>query len=217
VPEGYFENFAVSVLMRIKKEEAVDSAAEELASLSPLLAGLPKKMPYDLPQNYFTTLSNDVPALIQEDELPAILAEHTRSNPYEVPMGYFDTLPTQVIAKIAPKQAKIVSFNRTRWMRVAAAALVTGAIAISSLVYYNNRSSTNLYSSSEAWIANQLKNISNQDLDSFIESADATSTEQMATANVADVGQLLNDVSVKEIDAFLAQIPTDDEELSIIN
>jgi hypothetical protein len=100
---------------------------------------------------------------------------------------------------------------------VAAAALVTGAIAISSLVYYNNRSGTNLSSSPESWIANQLKNISNQDLDSFIESADATSTEQMATANVADVGQLLNDVSVKEIDAFLAQIPTDDEELSIIN
>jgi hypothetical protein len=62
-----------------------------------------------------------------------------------------------------------------------------------------------------------LKNISNQDLDSFIESTDATSTEQMATTNTAEVSQLLNDVSVKEIDAFLAQIPTDDEELSIIN
>jgi hypothetical protein len=217
VPEGYFENFAASVLMRLKQEEAVDSAADELASLSPLLAGLSKKMPYDLPENYFTTLSNDVPALIQDDELPAILAGHQKTTPYEVPMGYFDNLPEQVLSKVAPKQAKVVSFNRTRWMRVAAAAIVAGVMAISGLVYYSSSSNTNPTSSPEAWIANQLKNISNQDLDSFIESTDATSTEQMASTNSGEVSQMLNDVSVKEIDAFLAQIPTDDEELSIIN
>lgn len=217
VPEGYFENFAASVLMRLKQEEAVESAADELTSLSPLLAGLSKKMPYDLPSNYFTTLSEDVPSLMQEDELPAILAEHPKTNPYEVPAGYFDTLPAQVVAKITAKQAKVVSFNRTRWMRVAAAALVAGVIAISGLVYYNSRPGINPSSSPEAWIANKLKNISNHDLDSFIESADATPTEQIASTKSADISQMLNDVSVKEIDAFLSQIPTDDEELSIIN
>lgn len=218
VPEGYFENFAASVLMRLKQEEAVDSAADELASLSPLLAGLSKKMPYDLPSNYFSTLSGDVPTLIQEDELPAILAEHPKTNPYDIPMGYFDNLPAQVLSKVAPKQAKVVSFNRTRWMRVAAAALVAGVIAISGLVYFNSRpSSINPSSSPEAWIASKLKNISNKDLDSFIESTDATSTEQIAKTNSAEVSKMLTDVSVKEIDAFLAQIPTDDEELSIIN
>lgn len=217
MPEGYFENFAASVLMRLKQEDAVDSAADELASLSPLLAGLSKKMPYDLPSNYFTTLSDDVPALIQEDGLPAILAEHSKTNPYDVPMGYFDSLSTQILSKVAPKQAKVVSFNRTRWMRVAAAALVAGVIAISGLVYYNSRSKINPSSSPEAWIASKLKNISNQDLDSFIGSTDATSTEQLAKTNSAEVSQMLTDVSVNEIDAFLAQIPTDDEELSIIN
>lgn len=216
VPEGYFENFAASVLARIKEETAV-SAADELTSLSPLLAGLSKKMPYDIPQNYFSTLSDDVPALIQGDELPAILAAHPKTNPYEVPTGYFDNLPAQVVAKVAPKQAKVIAFNRTRWMRVAAAALVAGAIAISGLVYYNSRPSVDSAQASYNWIANHVKNISNQALEEFIETADAEPVEQMATNGTPAVRQLLNDVSVKEIDAFLAQIPTDDEELSIIN
>lgn len=216
VPEGYFENFAASVLARIKEETAV-SAADELASLSPLLAGLPKKMPYDIPQNYFSTLSDDVPALIQEDELPAILAAHPKTNPYEVPAGYFDNLPAQVVAKVAPKQAKVIAFNRTRWMRVAAAALVAGVIAISGLVYFNSRPAANTASTSENWIANQVKNVSTQALEDFIETADVPPVEQMATNETAEVRQLVKDVSVKEIDAFLAQIPTDDDELTIIN
>jgi len=216
VPEGYFENFAASVLARIKEETAV-SAADELASLSPLLAGLSKKMPYGIPQNYFTTLSDDVPALIQEDELPAILAAHPKTNPYEVPTGYFDTLPAQVVAKVAPKQAKVVAFNRTRWMRMAAAALVAGVIAIGGLAYFNSRPATDLAQASNNWIANQLKNVSSQELEEFIETTDASASKQMAANGTSEVRQLLKDVSVKEIDAFLAQIPTDDEELSIIN
>lgn len=216
VPEGYFENFAASVLARVKEETAV-SAADELASLSPLLAGLSKTMPYDIPQNYFSTLSDDVPALIHQDELPAILAEPPRTNPYEVPAGYFDHLPAQVVAKVTQQQAKVVAFNRTRWMRVATAALIAGAIVISGLVYYNSRPSVDLAAASEAWIANQLKNVNNQDLEEFIETADATPAEQMATNNTSEVRQLLDDVSVKEMDAFLSQIPTDDEELTIIN
>jgi hypothetical protein len=210
VPEGYFENFAASVLMRLKEETAV-SAADELASLSPLLAGLSKQMPYDLPQNYFSTLSDNVPALMEEDELPAFLAE-AKTTPYEVPAGYFDNLPAQVVAKVAPKQAKVVSFNRTRWMRVAAAAIVAGVIAVSGLVYYNSRpvGSTNS-STSESWIANQLKNVSNQDLEEFIETTDATPTEQMATHKTPEVRQMLKDVSVKELDAFLSQLPAEEE------
>jgi len=216
VPEGYFENFAASVLARIKKETAV-SAADELASLSPLLAGLSKKMPYDVPQNYFSTLSDDVPALVQDDELPAILAGHPKTNPYEVPSGYFDNLPGQVVAKVAPKQAKVVAFNRTRWMRVAAAALVAGAIAISGLVYFNSRPATDSAQASYNWIANQLKNVSNQDLEDFIETTDVPEADQMATNKTPEIRQMLKDVSEKELDAFLSQIPTDDEELSIIN
>jgi hypothetical protein len=217
VPEGYFENFAASVLRRLKEETAV-SAADELASLSPLLAGLSKKMPYDVPQNYFPSLSEEVPALIQEDELPAFLAEHSKKTPYEVPTGYFDTLPAQLTAKVAPKQAKVVAFNRTRWMRTLAAAAITGVIAISGWFYYNSHSPAGQGQVSDSWIASHLKNVSNKALEDFIETTDNTTPkEQVATNKSVVVRQMLKDVSVKEMDAFLSQVPTDDEDLSIIN
>ncbi|RYZ17128.1 MAG: hypothetical protein EOO16_24670, partial [Chitinophagaceae bacterium] len=46
VPEGYFAVFAATVLARIRREEA----AAELQELSPLLAGLPKSMPFAVPE-----------------------------------------------------------------------------------------------------------------------------------------------------------------------
>lgn len=216
VPENYFENFAASVLLKIKEEAAV-SAADELTSLSPLLAGLSKKMPFEVPENYFSTLDSEVPSLIQEDPFPSFLAEDNRTNPYETPAGYFDTLPQQVLTKVTKQPAKVVALDRTRWMRVAAAAMVAGVIAISGLLYYNNRTTTETAASPESWIASELKNVSNQDLEDFIETTAMPADKQMASASKVEVRKMLDDVSVKELDAFLAQVPTDDEELLIIN
>jgi negative regulator of sigma E activity len=216
VPNNYFENFAASVLAKLE-HEAAPSAADELASLSPILAGLSKKMPFKVPENYFSTLTNDVPAIIADDSLPAILAEHTKVIPYEVPAGYFDTLSTQVLAKVAPRQAKVVSFNRTRWIRVAAAAVITGLVAISGLMYLNNNNQTeNSSNGSGTWVAKSLQNVSNQDLEQFIENADINTGKEMAQSSKSEVRAMMRDVSVKEMDAFLSEVPADDE-LLIIN
>jgi len=215
VPNNYFENFAASVLQKIKKE-AAPSAADELASLSPTLAGLSKKMPFEVPENYFNTLVQDVPAIFSDEVLPAVLANHERNLPYEVPAGYFDTLPEQLLAKVAPKQAKVISFNRTRWMKVAAAAMIAGVISISGFLYFGKNESIDPAAQSEIWVAKKLQNVSNQDLEQFIETADIAAGRETARTNRAEVRNMLDDVSVKELDAFLSQIPTDDE-LSIIN
>lgn len=216
VPEGYFENFAASVLAKLKEGAAV-SAADELASLSPLLAGLSKKMPYDLPENYFSALSAEVPLLLDE-QLPSVLANHSKINPYEVPAGYFDNFPTQILAKVTGQreQAKVIFFNRTRWMRVAVAAVVAGIIAISGLVYFNGKSASDQHADSTASVATSLQGVSNQELESFMETADISASTEVANTNPAQVRSLLKDVSVNEIDAFLAQMPVD-EDLSVIN
>src|SRR5690242_17602484 len=72
VPQGYFESFAASVLQRIRLEQAV-SASEEIGALSPLLAGLSKKMPYDVPENYFTQNTEELSVLVSEEVLPSVL------------------------------------------------------------------------------------------------------------------------------------------------
>ena len=51
VPEGYFENLAELVLMKIREGEV--SSAEEIDNLSPLLSKASRKMPFEVPGGYF--------------------------------------------------------------------------------------------------------------------------------------------------------------------
>ena len=52
VPEGYFEGLADTILAKVKTEQAI-SAQEEIAQLSPLLAGISRQLPHFVPDNYF--------------------------------------------------------------------------------------------------------------------------------------------------------------------
>jgi hypothetical protein len=71
VPAGYFEGLAEKVMQLIRessdylqKESFGQTAKEELETLSPLLSGLKKTMPYSVPQGYFENLAEkrDKPA-----------------------------------------------------------------------------------------------------------------------------------------------------------
>src|SRR6058998_3078237 len=90
VPEAYFEGFAASVLQKIKGAGA--PVRDELEALSPLLAGISKKMPYAVPENYFQQTQANIPALTSDDPLPALLLQAGKAMPYQVPEGYFNRL-----------------------------------------------------------------------------------------------------------------------------
>lgn len=219
VPPGYFENFAAAMLAKVRQSAGPVSVQEELNELSPLLAGISKKMPFSLPEDYFDKLSNDVPAFAATDELPEILAGHHRQLPYEVPAGYFENLATQVLSKTAPRHAKVISFGSRGWRRMAAAAVVTGLIGLSSILYFNNKETIDPSAQPQAWVEKKLKGVSNADLEAFIETADVSTADEAAQSGseTAEARTLLNDVSSKEMDAFLAAMPTDDDELLLIN
>ena len=97
VPEGYFEHFAASVLAKLKAQEPV-AVSDELSALSPLLAAIPKKMPYSTPDNYFSELTGGLQSLTNEEVLPTVLRDHSRQMPYEVPAAYFESLPEVILA-----------------------------------------------------------------------------------------------------------------------
>jgi hypothetical protein len=66
VPDGYFEDFADILIYRIRFEaegfgeiKSV-SSPEEIAEISPLLAGLKNKNPYQVPVGFFESLNNNV-------------------------------------------------------------------------------------------------------------------------------------------------------------
>ena len=116
VPEGYFEGFAQNLLDKIKAGQntvatpaSLETPAEEIARLSPLLSGISRKLPYTAPEGYFEELSPILPMLI-----------HVREKPlYTVPEGYFAGLAEEVLARVAPVRlgqteapARVISLTR---------------------------------------------------------------------------------------------------------
>ncbi len=217
VPEGYFENFAATVWTKLRGQHQ-QTPHDELNELSPVLAAIPKKMPFAVPENYFSGFTQTIPGLVAEDELPELLQSIGRQMPQTVPTGYFDGLPGTIMAKVNKPAAKVVSFNRSRFMRMAAAAVVTGVIAISSIVYFGNRSSSiDPNQESGEWVATKLQDVSTQALDEFIMTVDAGQSLATNGAQKTDVRTLLQDVPVSELDAFLEDVPTANDDLYLIN
>lgn len=217
VPDGYFDHFAASVLAKIKAMDA--SVNDELSALSPLLAAIPRTTPYAIPENYFSDLATDLPALTDEETVPSVLSEHHRQMPYETPAGYFESLPATVLARVERPKAKVVPMRTRGWMKVAAAALVAGVIALSGFFYFSGQhNALDPASNPEEWVAKKLKGVSTDALEDFIETADISPDgSSTARGRSAEVRSMLDDVSDRELENFLDQVPTDDEELSVIN
>lgn len=213
VPTGYFEQFAASVLERIRLEEEDESS--ELETLSPLLASIPRKMPFSVPSGYFESSAGSLPALTGDEELPGVLAGLKGSNPYSVPEGYFESLPEQVLSRVSPPRGKVVSM-KTRWMRTLAAAMVGGIIALSGYFYFAGKKggTTSPDVDNPQWVAQKLKNVENRELEEFIKSTDVSAKtpepSRKPSAN-DEVKSLLKDVSVKEMESFLSQLPVDED------
>lgn len=219
LPQGYFENFAASVLARIKGETEVN-AHDELKALSSTLSAIPRPMPFSVPENYFSGLAGNLPALIQDDYVPMELKLSGKKVPYDVPADYFQNLPYLILSKVTKPKAKVVSLSSVKWIRYTAVAVITGVIAVSSVIYFNNKTTDAAQQPGTAWVATELQNVSNKDLEEFISTTDAGfKNKEVAQAPVknAEVRKLLRDIPDGELEAFLATLPADNEEFSLTN
>lgn len=104
VPAGYFEQLPGQILQKVRTAEV----QEELETLSPLLASVPKFLPLSLPPDYFEQLSQQVLQNIAaaqqaqpEEEIPSFLADIPKVFPLSAPTGYFDQLDAVIMARIA--------------------------------------------------------------------------------------------------------------------
>lgn len=213
VPEGYFEGFAASVLAKIKGEHPV-SASQEIAELSPLLAGISRKLPYSVPDDYFQSNIENLQAFTSENEESLVLSFIDKEMPYQVPAGYFAQVPEQILEKI-PGRGKVVPLMKRKWMRLAVAAMVAGVITVSGIAYFNSRG-THLASGDA--VTMELKKASTEELNEFIKTTVVTDNKAQVTARnkpKSETKKLFSDVSDKELDAFLNQVPTEDEEIAI--
>jgi len=169
VPDGYFDTLPETVLDRVKQKENLMAAAEEIASISPLLSGINKQMPY------------------------------------EVPAGYFENN----FSEINKKPAKVVAFNFTgkTWLRYAAAAIVIGFISISGFLYFNQSSKIDPLKNPEAWVKNNTKKITTDELESFIELSNietvALEPSIQNPVKSSEMEELMEDVPDTDIQKFL--------------
>lgn len=80
-PQGFFENFASSVLDRIKQEE---NAQTEIETLSPLLASLKDKETYTVPAGFFDTVAFEPPIERSEAKVFSMKPRKTNWTRYAV-------------------------------------------------------------------------------------------------------------------------------------
>jgi hypothetical protein len=102
-----------------------------------------------VPEGYFDSLSDHVLAKIKNQEfesdeeelkkLSPVLFSLKNKNVFTVPPGYFENVNNAVINKLNHQPAKIVSIKKVKtWWKYTAAAVITGAIAITSLQIFNS-------------------------------------------------------------------------------
>lgn len=216
VPDGYFDSLATNILQRIKAMEAL-TPAEELAHLSPLLAGISKQLPYTVPADYFTNLDpgiafyEEMSAEEELEQLSPLLGGLSKKNPFTVPEGYFEKPLSPVIEK--KEEAPVVRMAPRTWFKYAIAASVTAIVALSAVLWLNQKSTPGANKQPYAWVEKNMKKVSTEDISKFVELADETSTDVVkADVPNADIQNLLKNVSDKEIQDFLKDVPSDETE-----
>jgi hypothetical protein len=121
-----------------------------------------------IPAGYFDSLSDRILSKIKNENTENAIEEIKQISPalhymkeetvFTVPENYFDNLSNEIVEKIHGKNAKIISLNfAKKWWKYAAAAVITGIIAISSLQIFNQKSDKEKIAASYIQVAQQYK------------------------------------------------------------
>jgi len=149
VPEAYFDTLSINVFKKI--------TANTFNSNKDVLT---------VPEGYFENLSNSVLnkiKLLQDDPaqelrtLSPMLYSIQNENVFEVPMGYFRNLENEILNKVKP-QAKVIQIKKSNsiWKYVAAA-VVTGVIAVSSLMIFNSQTKSTEKKANQVAVSSNIK------------------------------------------------------------
>jgi hypothetical protein len=190
LPAGYFEDFAEILMNRIQFEMAGMSgqeAAQEIAEISPLLAGLQKKNPYQVQEGYFDGLKAKIPG--RENNGLKLVAVNSGKL-----LG--DTTRSRT------KRASLPSLM----MKYAVAACLIGLLGI-TIYKLNNQSLPDPL--------HGLTTVSDQDMANYLDTDDIHWTPGLApeTAFVEftdnDIHTLFSNVSDAELEQYHPELPSE--------
>ncbi len=217
VPEGYFENLSHSILDKIKNKKNLSVPDNEADELPEILYRLNKENIFTVPENYFEELADSVinrikisrEELIDEDEtLPDVLQHLKSVQPYNVPQGYFTDLPSNILNKIRQQSgAKIIAMSkRFSIFRYAAAAFITGALALGVYKFINQPS------------VNITATVTSLQLDPSIEKGKVMDNKKFnETLNNLSADEIVNYLQRNTSEADVAVLSLNVEETSLPN
>jgi hypothetical protein len=226
VPQDYFEGLAEKAIQAVResndylqKESFGQTAKEEMETLSPLLSGLNKEMPYSIPQGYFESLAENQLQSIDENNnnlsakeelatLSPLLSGLKKEMPYSIPQGYFESLTENISKQENKPAAKVISLTSRKWFRYAAAAVVIGIISMTGFMLIGGEKEPG--GKALAKLTSDVKKMNDTQKDKLIDFIDAgmsgDETAQISTDNKSDeVKNLLQGISADELKDFEEQ------------
>jgi hypothetical protein len=218
VPANYFNGLAEKISVYAFLNQGRESVSSEVQSV---------------PAGYFDSLSDQILAKIKNEyqeipdtemgELSPLLSSLKDKNVFTVPDGYFKNISQNIFAKLSHAPAKVVSIRKVKtFWKYAAAAVLTGAITVSSL---------NIFNSSPDMVKNNSVVTESSGIPDYIQSSLQYKTPEqinkgIATlsdddiinylekhGNIMDNDQLTNDIDTKDLPAP-ADYLTDDNALN---
>ncbi len=194
----------------------ISDIEKELKAISPTVSEIKNNPVFEVPNGYFEALPERLLKLIKENKaggllpdeeinaLSPLIASLKNKTVFGIPDGYFDALPQNITGKLAEAKQEAPVFqidrgfkNKQRaWLKYAAAAVVTGVIAVSALFFWNkppdNYNSSTLSATendNQQPVLMQLPEVSDTDLTTYLSAAPETSEwalEEDADAEFAD-------------------------------
>ena len=200
VSEGYFENFANSVLLKIHSKNST----------------------FETPKGYFDGLSSSILSKIKEQKIESeftnelrefapILASINKKQVYQVPDNYFNNFTFELPAT---KTAKIVSLrSRFTFIKYAAAAVIITVIAIGGL--FNKQSSKQslaMYKHvKQINVEKSINHISDKELDKVLDEEQLLAYQStnintsLPWKNLDNLDDEIQYVTDEEIDAYFKE------------
>lgn len=208
VPPAYFDNLDEEIIKKLmlNKERAYN---------------FPASTPYEIPENYFTSLPElilqncvnrkQLDSVVEEMEAIApLLNTISKKQIYSIPPGFFDKMQIP-FPEVRKHETKVVSVNKWKiFLRLSAAAVVTSLLAI-GVFTITGRDSITLRSRNAR---NVVKSLSSEEIVNFLKKPsfeNVTSASEEDSKHEDEIKSSLKDISDVDIQRFLKQTGELDE------
>jgi hypothetical protein len=212
IPTSYFDNLSSAILNKIKVQQQENVASEE--ALSPLIKNLQHNNIFEVPHRYFDNLATAVLGRIKElennttnelKEMSPQLLSIQHKNVFEVPEDYFSTVSGNILNAVKVTPAKVVSMFRVRsLLKYAAAALITGALALGVYKYVNQPPAIHISPGADVVRLSPSiekgKNMNEQQFDDALDNLTKDDITRYLEKNGSEVDMSLLSSSLDEID-----------------